>query len=210
MKIQVSLVAVAMASALALTGCSSSSESASSTASETAATATSAAAESSSTKEKSAEALTLENAFVKAKPEGKDMTGIFGTFENTTDKDIHIVKVSGSLDAKMWQLHEMQGTTMVEMADGFTVPAGGSFEMAPGGAHVMLMGYTPEVAAGDAIDVTFEDADGNSYEFKDIPVRDIQSGIENYGPDGQVQGDNGMKDMNMDHDMSSMSEAPSK
>ena len=137
---------------------------------------------------------------MKAKPEGKDMTGIFGRLVNSSDKDIHIVKVSGSVDAKMWQLHEMQGTTMVEMEDGFVIPAGGTYELKPGGSHAMIMGYSPEIAAGDTLDVTFEDEDGTSYEFTDIPVRDIQSGIENYGPDGEAQVDNGMDDMHMDHE----------
>ena len=198
MKIQVSLVAVAMAGAMALAGCSSTGESASTTAADSTTAATSTAVKASD--EKSADALSFEEAFVKAKPEGKDMTGIFGHLVNSSDKDIHIVKVSGSVDAKMWQLHEMQGTTMVEMEDGFVVPAGGSYELKPGGSHATIMGYSPEIAAGDTLDVTFEDADGNSYEFKDIPVRDIQSGIENYGPDGQAQVDNGMEDMHMNHE----------
>ena len=199
MKIQVSLVAAAMAGVLALAGCSSPEESESTTAADSTTTATSTAATTTSD-EKSADALAFEQAFVKAKPEGKDMTGIFGRLVNSSDKDIHIVKVSGSVDAKMWQLHEMQGTTMVEMEDGFVIPAGGTYELKPGGSHAMIMGYSPEIAAGDTLDVTFEDEDGTSYEFTDIPVRDIQSGIENYGPDGEAQVDNGMDDMHMDHE----------
>lgn len=199
MKIQVSLVAAAMAGVLALAGCSSPEESESTTAADSTTTATSTAATTASD-EKSADALAFEQAFVKAKPEGKDMTGIFGRLVNSSDKDIHIVKVSGSVDAKMWQLHEMQGTTMVEMEDGFVIPAGGTYELKPGGSHAMIMGYSPEIAAGDTLDATFEDEDGTSYEFTDIPVRDIQSGIENYGPDGEAQVDNGMDDMHMDHE----------
>ena len=144
MKIQVSLVAAAMAGVLALAGCSSPEESESTTAADSTTTATSTAATTVSD-EKSADALAFEQAFVKAKPEGKDMTGIFGHLVNSSDKDIHIVKVSGSVDVKMWQLHEMQGTTMVEMEDGFVIPAGGTYELKPGGSHAMIMGYSPEM-----------------------------------------------------------------
>ena len=49
---------------------------------------------------------------------------------------------------------------MVEVEDGFPVPAGGSHPLARGGDHVMLMGLTGPLADGDSfpLTLTFEKA----------------------------------------------------
>ena len=45
---------------------------------------------------------------------------------------------------------------MVEVEDGFPVPAGGSHVLARGGDHVMLTGLTAPLVQGDSIDVVLQ------------------------------------------------------
>lgn len=62
------------------------------------------------------------------------MTGSFGMLENSSDQDLHIVGVRSELGETV-ELHEMVSgedgqMVMQESPDGFTVPAGGSLELA--------------------------------------------------------------------------------
>lgn len=147
----------------------------------------------SQTAENAAEGLTFEEAYVGAKGTDKDMTAVFGTLINTTDKEIHIVSASGSLDAK-YELHEVVDGVMQENPDGLSIPAGGELELKPGGDHIMIMDYSEEIAAGDDITVALKAEDGTEYELKDIPARVQQSSHEHYGDaHGEHGGDAGME-----------------
>ena len=130
--------------------------------------------------ENAAEGLTFEEAYVGAKGTDKDMTAVFGKLVNNTDKEIHIVSASGSLEAK-YELHEVVDGVMQENPDGLSIPAGGELELKPGGDHIMIMDYSEEIAAGDDITVTLKAEDGTEYELKDIPARVQQSSHEHYG-----------------------------
>ncbi|TYR14901.1 copper chaperone PCu(A)C [Corynebacterium urealyticum] len=134
----------------------------------------------SQTADNAAEGLTFEEAYVGAKGTDKDMTAVFGKLVNNTDKEIHIVSASGSLDAK-YELHEVVDGVMQENPDGLRISAGGELELKPGGDHIMIMGYSEEIAAGDDITVTLKAEDGTEYELKNIPARVQQSSHEHYG-----------------------------
>lgn len=139
--------------------------------------------------EAEASGLSFEEAYVGAKGTEKDMTAIFGKLVNNTDEDIHIVSATGSLDAK-YELHEVVDGVMQENPDGLRVPAGGELMLQPGGDHIMIMGYSKEIAAGDDITLTLKGEDGTEYELTDIPARVQQSSHEHYGD---------AKDGDMDH-----------
>lgn len=68
---------------------------------------------------------------------------------------------------------------MVEVEDGFAIPAGGSHALKRGGDHVMFMGLTRPMADGDTVQVTlvFERAGEVTL---DIPV-DLQRMPEGHG-----------------------------
>lgn len=141
----------------------------------------------------SSDAVTLSDGYVGAKTADKAMTAVFGELTNTTDKDIHLTKVTGDLPG-MYQYHEVVNGVMKEMDDGLVVPAGGSVHMAPGGHHIMVMDNHDDIAAGDVLTLTLTAEDGTTYTLKDIPVRVQQSGHEDYGTEG-TDGMEGMEDM---------------
>ncbi|MBW8173384.1 copper chaperone PCu(A)C [Ornithinimicrobium sp. Arc0846-15] len=141
-------------------------------------------------------ALTLEDGWVKSADEG--MTGAFGTLTNHTAEDIEIVSVEADF-ADMPQLHETvtdsAGASQMQQVDGFVVPAEGTYELAPGGDHLMLMGLNEAVESGTTADVTLVADDGTEW-LLELPVREFDGAEETY--------DEGQSEMNMDMDSDEM------
>lgn len=148
-----------------------------------------------------ADSVMMMNPYVRSMEDGKSMTGIFGEIMNHSDKDVTVVGFSSSINAKMNQLHEVVDGVMKEKEGGFVIPAGGTYTLEPGKDHMMLMGVDKPVAAGDTVSVTLELSDGASVDVKDIPVRKLGAGDENYGADGAVHMDHGTSET-MKHDHS--------
>lgn len=125
--------------------------------------------------------LKVVDSWTKATESG--MTGSFATLENTSDEDVHVTGVHSELSPVV-ELHTMVDdgsgqTVMQEAPDGFTVKAGGSHELAPGGDHVMFMDLQSPLAPGDTVDYVLELEDGT-----EIPVtsevRDFAGANESY------------------------------
>lgn len=156
-------------------------------------------AETSTSASSSAESgVTFEDAVVRAMEKDSDMTAIFGTLHNHTDKDVNVVGFTSSVKAKHYEIHEVVDGVMQEKEGGFDIPAGESIELAPGGFHFMVMGVTEPVMAGETATLTLELADGSTIELGDIPVRTIGAGDEDYGDMGHMKhGD--MDQGSMDH-----------
>ena len=160
---------------LALAGCSPQNQNDST---ESKADATTSAAEKSSSA--AAEDLTFEDAVVRAN-EDKDMTAIFGTLVNHTDKDIAITGFSTSLNAKVNQIHETVDGKMQEMSSPLVVKAGESHELAPGGDHFMLMEMENHIAPGESLDLTVKLEGGEELDLGEIQTRSMPAGDEDYG-----------------------------
>lgn len=208
---RVALVTVS-AAALLLAGCSSTDEESaqssgtsavtSTTAEEGSASATTEASESSSgtTAEKGAEndMIHLHDAYVKGAVEGTKMTAVFGLLHNHTDKDVTVESFDTSLGEDLtYELHEVKDGVMQEKEGGIVIPADGSVELKPGGEHLMIMGLTKPINAGETIDVNLYLSDGTVAHIKDIPARTIASGEENYGGDHFSHSGSDMKMENM-------------
>jgi copper(I)-binding protein len=159
-----------------LTGCGSSS-----TATTSSGVASSGAA-ASATSAPAATGLTLRDGWVKAAPNG--MTSIFGTLDNPTGADINVVSATSPV-ASMVEMHEV---TMVDGAmkmhpkiGGFVVPAHGIHVLEPGHDHIMVMGLTKPIKAGDPVTATLKLKDGTSVSITAIG-KDFSAGNESYQP----------------------------
>ena len=138
-------------------------------------------------------AVTLEQGAVRAKAakdaaDGNDMTSIFGTLHNNSDKDITVVGFTTSLGEASYQIHEVVDGVMRQKDGGFDIPAGGTHELAPGGDHFMVMDYDPAIEAGDTIDVTLLLEGGATATVSDVAVRTMLPGDESYGDLGEHAG----------------------
>lgn len=111
------------------------------------------------------------------------MTAVFGTLVNASAEQAQLVSAKCE-DAAMTQLHETYkdstgAMAMREVPGGFTIPAGNSFTLQPGGNHIMLMGLTSALTAGQQVncDLTFGD---NSVLQITVPVKDFSGANESY------------------------------
>ena len=113
---------------------------------------------------------------------GKYMTGSFMTIKNSGGADVTLV--GGSSDAaERIEIHEVVNGMMQPISDGLVVKAGKSVALRMGGYHVMLMGVSNALAAGDEVTVTLEFDDGQSVTYT-APVKDIAADDEKYGSIG--------------------------
>ncbi|WP_432457126.1 copper chaperone PCu(A)C [Cellulomonas iranensis] len=127
------------------------------------------------------ESVVLEDGWVKSADSG--MSAAFGELENTGDSDVTVVSVTSPASTAM-ELHETVENesgqmVMREKADGFTIAAGASLSLEPGGNHLMLMDLVKPVRAGDEVAFTLTFSDGSTYEFT-VPAKDYSGANETY------------------------------
>lgn len=111
--------------------------------------------------------ITVSDGWVKAADSG--MTSAFAVLENHGDDPVTVVSARSSSAASV-ELHttvrDASGSSAMQVAEGgFTVPAGASLSLEPGGDHLMLMGLTGPIAPGDTVTVTLSLEDGTTYAF---------------------------------------------
>lgn len=132
--------------------------------------------------------LTVEDPWVRATSGTDDpsMTAAFMVLDNEGEEEVVVTGASSPV-APMVQLHE---TTMVDGASvmreidgGIALPPGRGQLLQPGGTHVMLMGLTDELAAGDEVELVLELGDGSSVEVT-APVKVFTEEAEHYHAPG--------------------------
>ena len=166
------LLALTAAAIIALTGCST-------------------AAGSTAETKPAGESVTIENGWVKAADEG--MSAAFGELENSSDQDVTVVSATTKA-SNMIELHETVENesgemVMREKSGGFTIPAGKSLTLEPGGNHIMLMDLVNPIKAGDEVTFTLTFSDDSTYDFT-VPAKDYSGANENYeGDDMDMGGD---------------------
>ncbi|WP_145010157.1 copper chaperone PCu(A)C [Kocuria salsicia] len=134
--------------------------------------------------------LTLDNGWAKAADSGT--TAAFGTLTNTSDKDVTVTGASADGTAGSVQLHETVtdstsgSTTMRQKDGGFTIPAGKSTALEPGGNHIMLMDLTCSLKAG--ADLTLQLHSDAGTKTVTVPVRDYSGAKEEYTPGEDASG----------------------
>jgi periplasmic copper chaperone A len=97
----------------------------------------------------------------------------FMVIHNHGSADCHIASVRSDVAAAT-ELHthltDSQGVMrMVQVTEGFPLPAGGEVLLQRGGNHVMFLGLIRPLAQGDEIAITFVFADGAEHEVL-LPV----------------------------------------
>ncbi len=108
--------------------------------------------------------LTATDAYARVSGATAKSGAVFLVLTNAGDTDDTLVAAAAPV-AERTELHthlqDAEGVMrMVEVEDGFPVPAGGSHPLARGGDHVMLLGLTGPLKDGDSfpLTLTFEKA----------------------------------------------------
>ena len=128
-----------------------------------------------------AESTTMTDPWVKAIDDS--MTAAFGVLTNDSDADVTIVSASTDV-APTVELHETSmdatgGMSMSPIEGGFVIPAGGSLTLESGGFHIMLMGVTEPIVAGDDVDITLTFSDDSTLEVT-APAKEFTGANEDY------------------------------
>lgn len=143
-------------------------------------------AQSGSDTQSTSAAVSLSDGYVKATPKDGDMamSAIFGTLTNTTSSDVTLVKASSDV-ASTVELHEMVmdgGQMKMRPKDGgFVVPANSTAVLDPGGLHMMLIGLTRDIKAGDTVTAELEFSNGDKVTATAVG-RDMANANESYDP----------------------------
>ena len=123
--------------------------------------------------------MTITDAWVKAAEIDDHMTSGFGLLDNASSADVALVSAT-SPAAEMVELHEITPDGMMREVDGgFALPAGDVFVMEPGGYHLMLMGITEPLFAGQTVAFTLLFDDGSELNIEAI-VKDFTGAHEKY------------------------------
>lgn len=127
------------------------------------------------------QAVTIADGWAKS-ADADGMTGVFGTLENSTADDLTIDRVESDA-AGIVELHEVTDAgIMQEIAGDVVISANGSYTLAPGEDHIMLMELTRDLLAGDEVTFTVFFTDGGSVEMT-VAVKDYSGANEDYGGD---------------------------
>lgn len=124
---------------------------------------------------------------------------VFFEIENHQDADDRLIAVASEVAERVeLHTHKEEGgiMKMMEVKEGFTIPALGFHTLARGGDHVMLMGLKSELANGDVIDLTLT--------FERAGEVQVQAMIDNDRKPVMGEGHDMGQDMghDMGHDMS--------
>jgi hypothetical protein len=110
------------------------------------------------------EALHVTGAYARISRPDAPTAAVFMTIENPSETPDRLLSANASV-AEKTELHthvmSAEGLMqMLEVPEGFAIPAGGAHRFDRGGDHVMLVGLTRPLAAGDrfTLDLTFETA----------------------------------------------------
>ena len=153
------LGALALAGALALSACGEDTD----------------AAEQSGSAATSGPEIVVTDPWVRATDGAEDttMTAAFMDLANQGDESVSLVSASSEVAGTV-EIHEMANVdgkaVMQEAEDGVELKAHGGQLLQPGGYHVMLMGLTDELTAGDEVALTLEFSDGSTQEIT-APVK---------------------------------------
>ena len=137
-----------------------------------------------------AEGIVVEDAYARASTPTAKSGAAFMVLMNTSDQDDRLVAAKSDVAARV-ELHTHREIAdgvmeMMEVEEGFAIPAGGTHVLARGGDHAMFMGLNEPFADGDTVAVTlvFEPAGEVAVE---IPV-DLNRKPEHGGGHGAGHG----------------------
>jgi copper(I)-binding protein len=106
------------------------------------------------------------------------MSAAFMLITNGTDQDVRLVGGTTAAADRI-EIHEVVDGVMQEIDGGLAIPAGSTSTLEPGGNHVMLMGLTQDLEAGDEVALTLRFDDGEEIVVT-APVKDVAAGDEPY------------------------------
>lgn len=100
--------------------------------------------------------ITTKNVWIREAPPTANVLAAYMTLQNPTDKDITLICAQSPAfsDIMFHKTEIVNDVAKMRHSDEIVIPANGSFELAPGGFHMMLMGKKAPLKAGDKVEIT--------------------------------------------------------
>ena len=107
-------------------------------------------------------AVTATDAWVRGTVPAQKTTGAFVTLQSSEGSKLVSVTSPAAASAEIHASEQKQGVMHMHALDAIALPAGQRVELKPGGFHIMLVGLTRALGAGDTVPLTFtfEDRQG--------------------------------------------------
>lgn len=106
--------------------------------------------------------VTATGAWVRGTVPAQQTTGAFVTLQSSEEAKLVGVATPAAASAEIHASESHGGVMHMHAVDALPLPAGRRVELKPGGFHIMLVGLTRKLAAGDEVPLTFtiEERDG--------------------------------------------------
>lgn len=114
-----------------------------------------------------APAIEITEAKIFAPMKGSNTTAGYGKIKNLSANEV-VVKVTAASPFKAVETHETKekdGKMSMEKVESFKIPARGTFELKPGGNHIMLFDSSREIKPGEELTIGFE-VNGQAMQIK--------------------------------------------
>jgi copper(I)-binding protein len=100
--------------------------------------------------------LAIRDAWVRESTATRTISSGYLRIENRTARPVALVKVSlqGVGDAQLHAIVEQNGQSTMRPLTAIPIPAHGAVDLAPGGAHVMLMDIARPLRIGSSVEMT--------------------------------------------------------
>jgi len=122
----------------------------------------------------SAQSVEVSGIYVREVPPNLPNSAAFMELKNLTDKPVALISAA-SAAAKTVELHEhvnVDGMMQMRQIPKIDIPAAGTTMLQPGGLHVMLIGLTQKLKAGENVTITLNFSDGESITLE-APVKKV-------------------------------------
>ena len=106
--------------------------------------------------------VTATDAWVRGTVAAQKTTGAFVTLQSSEESRLVAVTTPAARSAEIHASEQKQGVMHMHALDAIALPAGQRVELKPGSFHIMLVGLTRALGAGDTVPLTFtfEDRQG--------------------------------------------------
>ena len=106
--------------------------------------------------------VTASDAWVRGTVAAQKTTGAFVTLQSSEESRLVAVTTPAARSAEIHASEQKQGVMHMHALDAIALPAGQRVELKPGSFHIMLVGLTRALSAGDTVPLTFtfEDRQG--------------------------------------------------
>lgn len=121
-----------------------------------------------------ADALIVEDPFVREVPPGSPATAAFMKLHNQSDVSIRLIDAQNSL-TPYTELHDhvvVDDVMRMRQVDLIEIPAHEEVQLAPGGLHLMLIGLDQPTRTGDSVNLTLIFDNGDVVEVE-APIRPV-------------------------------------